>query len=277
MKFSGISDEAGQSIEAQIKAHKELGWKYLEIRNVDEENLTMMSGDKFDRVFAKVTESGLKVSCFASCIGNWQTEISGDFQKDVDELKRAIPRMHRFNTKYIRVMSWPNSKENPIKDAEWAGEAIRRMKELAGIAEDGNIIMAHENCSGWAEPTDNMVRLAEEVNSPALKLLFDTGNVVYYSNGNALESYRKVKPYLCYVHIKDYRMEGDKYRATYPGEGDARVKEVMAELKKDGYDGFISIEPHLASVVHEGKVGDPEITYKTYITYGKKLMALSSL
>jgi len=39
MKFSGISDEAGQSIEMQIKAHKELGWEYMELRNVDGENL----------------------------------------------------------------------------------------------------------------------------------------------------------------------------------------------------------------------------------------------
>ncbi|MBN1445678.1 MAG: sugar phosphate isomerase/epimerase [Candidatus Omnitrophica bacterium] len=277
MKFSGISDEAGQAIETQIKAHKELRWEYLEIRNVDSENLTMMSDEKFDRVYAKVTESGLKVSCFSSCIGNWATEISGDFKKDVDELQRAIPRMHRFNTKYIRVMSWPNNKENPLTDEEWGKGAIRRMKELAKMAEDGNIILGHENCSGWGEPADKMVRMAEEVNSPAFKLLFDTGNVVYYSGGNALESYKKVKPYLCYVHIKDYRMEGEKHRATYPGEGDAKVKEVMAELKKDGYGGFVSIEPHLASVVHEGKVGDPEVTYRTYITYGQKLMAIAAL
>ncbi len=276
MKFSGISDEAGQAIETQIKAHKELGWEYLEIRNVDGENLTMMSDEKFDGVYAKVTESGLKVSCFSGCIGNWATEISGNFKKDVDELKRAIPRMHRFNTKYIRVMSWPNNKENPLSDAEWGKEAVRRMKELAKIAQDGNIVLAHENCSGWAEPADKMVRLAEEVNSPALKLLFDTGNVVVHSDIDAFESYLTVKPYLCYVHIKDYAAARTE-KATYPGEGAGKVKEVLADLKKIGYDGFVSIEPHIASVVHEGKVGDPEVTYKTYITYGRKLMALASL
>jgi sugar phosphate isomerase/epimerase len=275
MRFSGISDEAGQAIEVQIKAHKELGWEYLELRNVEGEGIAIMPDKKFDEVFEKVMASGLKVSCFASGIANWATEISGDFKKDVDELKRAIPRMHRFNTKYIRVMSWPNNKENPLSDEEWGKEAIRRMKELARIAEDGDIILVHENCSGWGGLSmENMVKLYQEVNSPYFKLLYDTGNVLHYNKGkDPWECYTKVKPYIEYIHIKDYKtLKDGQEKATYPGEGEAKVREILSDLKKSGYNGFISIEPHLASVIHEGKVGDPEVTYQTYITYGRKLM-----
>ncbi|MCM8829776.1 MAG: sugar phosphate isomerase/epimerase [Candidatus Omnitrophica bacterium] len=275
MKFSGISDEAGQAIEVQIKAHKEIGWDYLELRGVDGEAITLMSDKKFDLVFEKVTSSGLNVSCFASCIANWATEISGNFQKDVDELKMAIPRMHRFHTKYIRVMSWPNNKDNPLSEEEWGKEAIKRMKELARIAEDGGVILVHENCSGWGGLSyQNMIKIYQEVNSPNFKLLYDTGNVLHYNKGvDPWEFYNKVRPYIEYVHIKDYIiLEDGKEKATYPGEGQAKVREILNDLKKSGYNGFISIEPHLASVVHEGKVGDPEVTYQTYITYGKKLM-----
>ena len=34
MIFSGIADEAGSTIERQIRAHQELGWKYIELRMV---------------------------------------------------------------------------------------------------------------------------------------------------------------------------------------------------------------------------------------------------
>ncbi|MCK9266955.1 sugar phosphate isomerase/epimerase [bacterium] len=275
MKFTGISDEAGQPIEVQIKAHKELGWDYLEIREVDKENLTLMSDEKFDEVYAKVSEAGMKVSCFAGAVGNWATKISGDFTKDYDEIKRAIPRMKKFNTKYIRVMSWPNDSENPWTYEDWGKEAIRRMKVLAKMAEDAGIILAHENCSGWAAKTKEMLRIYEEVDSPAFKLMYDTGNVVAYQDGDAFDNYMQLKPYIGYVHIKDYKRIDGKSAAVYPGEGEGRVKEVMADLKKTGYDGFVSIEPHMASVVHLRKVGDPEETYNIYINYGKTLISIA--
>jgi len=275
MLYTGISDEAGQPIDVQIKAHKELGWDYLEIREVDKENLTLMGDAKFEEVYRAVSESGLKVSCFGGAVGNWATKISGDFKKDVDEVKRAIPRMKKFNTKYLRVMSWPNDKENPWTDEEWGKEAIRRSKELSKLAEDADIILVHENCSGWAARTEKMERIYNEVNSPAFKLMFDTGNVVAYNDGNSFENYKRLKPFIEYVHIKDYKKVDGSSRATYPGEGEGKVKEVIADLQATGYEGFVSIEPHMASVVHLSKVGDPKVTYETYINYGKKLMALA--
>ena len=71
MYYSGISDEAGQAIDVQIKAHKELGWSHLELRLVDGENITAIPDAKFDEVYEKVTEAGMTVSCFGSAIANW--------------------------------------------------------------------------------------------------------------------------------------------------------------------------------------------------------------
>ncbi|HNS31965.1 MAG TPA: sugar phosphate isomerase/epimerase family protein [bacterium] len=275
MKFTGISDEAGQPIETQIKAHREIGWEYMEIREVDKENLTLMSEEKFEEVYRKVSESEMKVSCFGGAIGNWATSISGDFKKDFDEVKRAIPRMNKFNTKYLRVMSWPNDKDNPWTDEDWGKEAVKRMKVLAKLAEDAGIVLVHENCSGWAAKTDKMLRIYQEVDSPVFKLMFDTGNVVAYKDGDSFENYKKLKPFIEYVHIKDYSVIDGKIAATYPGEGEGKVKEVMADLKSSGYEGFVSIEPHMASVVHLRKVGDPEETYRIYVNYGKKLMEMA--
>ena len=274
MYFSGISDEAGQSIEMQIKAHKELGWQYLEIRNVDNENLTLMPEKKFNEVYEKITGAGMKVSCFASCIANWSRFITGDFKVDVEELKNAIPRMQKFNTKFIRIMSWPNDEKNPLSEEEWAKEVIRRLKKLSKIAENEGVILAHENCSGWAgESPENSLRMLQEVNSPALKLIYDTGNVIHH-NQDPWDFYTKVKPHIVYCHIKDYRKEGESFRATYPGEGAALIPEIIKDLLKSGYQSGVSIEPHLSSVIHEGKVGNPEVTFQTYITYGKKLMEI---
>jgi sugar phosphate isomerase/epimerase len=275
MFYSGISDEAGQAIDTQIKAHKELGWEYLELRLVDGANITALPEDKFDEVYRKVSEAGMKVSCFGGAIANWARPITCDPNIDIEDLKQAIPRMHKLNTPYIRVMSYPNDPDNPLPESEWRKEAIRRMKVLAKIAEDGGIVMVHENCSGWGgQSAENSNILLEEVNSPALKVVFDTGNPVTYGQ-DPWDYYKTVYPHIVYVHIKDAKKVDGEDVYTYCGEGDGRVRDVLADLLAKGYAGGVSIEPHLAAVIHTGqKASSEEQLYNSYTEYGRRLMKI---
>lgn len=275
MFFSGISDESGQPIQTQIQAHAELGWKHLELRAVDNVNLTQLSDAAFDAVYAAVTEAGMKVSCFSSAIANWARPVTGDFAVDVEDLKRAVPRMHRFGTPFIRVMSYPNDPKEPVDEREWRREAIRRTKELSRIAEDGGITLVHENCSGWGGlSAENSNILLGEVDSPALKVVFDTGNPVTYGQ-DSWEYYQTVRKDIVYVHIKDARKVDGQDIYTYCGEGDGRVRDIVADLLKTGYDGGFSIEPHLAAVIHTGQTADnARQLYESYTEYGRRLMKL---
>jgi len=275
MFFSGISDEAGPSIEVQIKAHQELGWEYLELRMIDGQNLTAIPDGKFDHVRAQVDAAGMRVSCFACAIANWARPITCDPSIDIEDLKRAIPRMHAFKTRLIRVMSYPNDKDHPLSEPEWRREAIRRMKVLAGIAENGGVTLAHENCSGWGGlSAENSNILLGEVNSPALKVVFDTGNPVTY-NQNAWDYYQAVCNDIVYVHIKDARIAGGGEIYTFCGEGDGCVNEIVRDLLAKGYDGGCSIEPHLAAVIHTGQKADSEAQlYESYVEYGKRLIKI---
>ncbi len=275
MFFSGISDEAGQAIDTQIKAHKELGWKHLELRMVDGENATAISEEKFDEVHEKITAAGMTVSCFGSAIANWARPITCDPQIDIDDLKQAIPRMQRFGTKFIRVMSYPNDKDNPLSDAQWRDEAIKRMKAMAKVAEDAGIILAHENCSGWGGlSAENSNILLGEVNSPALKVVFDTGNPVTYRQ-DAWEYYEAIYDDIVYVHIKDAKIVDGEEVYTYCGEGDGCVKKIIGDLLTKGYDGGFSIEPHLAAIIHTGEsTEDTSKLYDSYTEYGRRLMKI---
>ena len=275
MFLSGIADEAGKPIETQIKAHREIGFDHIEVRNVNETTLAYASDEEFDQIHQKLNKAGLQVSCFASQLANWAREITGPLDKDIDELKRSIPRMKKMNTPFIRVMSWTN-KESKLSDAEWRDKAISRMKELARIAEDGGITLVHENCDGWGGlGPQQTLELLSEVNSPALKLVFDTGNCPSHDQ-DTWEYYSAVKQHIVYVHIKDYKLgDGDK-TACYPGEGVARVRDVVKDLLASGYNGGFSIEPHMASVVHLGKESDADAMYNTYVEYGRRMMALVS-
>ena len=269
MICSGISDEAGASLQTQIKAQQELGWEYMELRLVDGENLSCVDDGVFESVYAAVNEAGMNVSGFGGTIGNWAKSISGDIREDMEELKRVIPRMQKFGTKYVRIMTWPNDADAPLTDEAWRDESLRRVRELTKCAEDAGIVMGIENCRGWSGLSpENAVWFLNAVDSPSLKWLYDTGNVVGHGQ-DPWDFYSKVKEYIAYVHIKDSsRALG---RTVVCGEGDAMVPEILADLHTSGYDGFVSIEPHIAAVVHTGKTSDPQVMYDTYVNYGRRL------
>jgi L-ribulose-5-phosphate 3-epimerase len=273
MIFSGIADEAGKNIEAQIRAHKELGWDQIELRTIGENNLTATSDEEFETILGQVTDAGLTISCFASRLANWSREITGDFEVDRAELARAIPRMQKAGTKYIRTMSW---KQGEASQDEWKAESLRRMKELARMAEDGGVVLAHENCTGWAsQGPEQTVELIETINSPSLVVLYDTGNSVGYGH-DTMGFLHGVLGRITYVHIKDMVVEPDgKAHGVFPGTGESHLKQQLKEILQSGYDGVFSIEPHVATMIHEGKSAPPdEVLYQSYVKYGRMTMAL---
>ena len=275
MILSGIADEAGPSIDTQIRAHKELGWSHIDIRTVDGVQFTEVPDADFAAICEKIEAAGLKVACFASGIANWACKITDPFEHSVDTLTRTIPRMQRLNTRYIRVMSYPN--DNLEHDA-WRDEAVRRMQELGRIAEDAGIVLIVENCDGWASiSADTYARFFELVKSPAVQAVYDTGNPSSHGQPNTWEWYLKAKPHIGFVHIKDHTKptEADAGEHTWLTEGNGFVKQTLADLKKEGYDGFVSIEPHLRKIIHEGQeIEREDLAFATYVEYGQRLTTL---
>ncbi len=274
MFFSGIADEAGRSIERQLAAHAALGWTHIELRNVEGKNLTDVDDDTFARVVDAVEAAGVTVCCFASQLANWGRPISTDFAVDTAELARAIPRMHRLGTKFIRCMSYPN---DGLSETDWRDAAVARMATLTRMAEDGGVTLVHENCNGWGgESPENTLELLERVGSPALQLVYDTGNPFTHRQ-DALAYLQAVIDRVVHVHIKDGYLDGDKNVFTYPGEGSCQVDACLRLLVAHGYDAGYSIEPHIGAVIHTGDLGGAErdqLLWDSYLEYGRKLMGL---
>ncbi len=276
MFFSGIADEAGADLDIQLKAHRELGWNYIELRNIGKERLPGLSPQEFENLVQKLENSNMKVSCYASKIGDWSRKISTDFKSDMEEFTKAVPRLKQLGIPFVRVMSWTN---DGWDDKEWKKEACRRLKELCYIAEGNGITLVHENCAGWGgQSVEKTLEMFVTVNSVALKLLFDTGNPPG-ANQDCWDYYQRTKEHVVYVHLKDalrYHKKGTR-PYTFPAEGDGCVRSILADLIQSGYEGGVSIEPHLSSIIHENKNLSPDDQkYQTYIEYGRRLMKVAS-
>lgn len=185
--------------------------------------------------------------------------------------------MRRAGTRLVRTMGWMQA---GVTDHAWRDEGLRRYREMAKLAADGDIVLLFENCEGWAGATPANARaFLEELAHPHVRYLFDIGNTASYGQ-DTLEFYRAIRPYIAYVHVKDCRRApgGGKSDAfTYPGQGDAHVPEVLADLLASGYTAGLTIEPHVAKIVHLGAgaaQGSPAERFHSYVRYGRELEQL---
>lgn len=284
MYYTGFADEASKGLEGQIKATKELGWQFIESRAIDGVNIHDLSDEAFDKAASMLEESGIRINCFGSAIANWGKKITDPFDSSLAEIKRAIPRMQRLGTKLIRVMSFARLDDREPND-QMEEERFRRLRELTAMFLDAGIQPVHENCMnyggmGWPFT----LKLLENV--PGMKLVFDTGNPVFtddkakpkpYPKQSSWEFYSHVKDFIEYVHIKDgtFDMATGKTVYTWAGEGDGDVKRIVTDLLKNGYDGGISMEPHMALVFHDANVTSNEkAMFDNYVEYGRRFMKL---
>lgn len=270
--ISGLADEASPLIQNQIEAHMDLGWTNIELRTIQGVALADLSKDEFNKVVTKITKENLNVPTIASRIGNWQRPITNPFEEDLEELKILSERMHQLGSKYLRIMSYPN---DGLSCNEWEERVFERLYKLVEIAKGEDIILLHENCSGWGGVNvNNTIKMMNCINDPNLKLLFDIGNGIAYGY-DSLDFLQLIYPYVAHVHIKDgYVNPVGEEVYTYPGEGTSKVYECMNFLVKKGYNGIFAIEPHVHLIPHKKQMKTEEILLPTYIKYGQLAMEL---
>lgn len=280
MILSGFTDEAGQDLETQIQATQALGWKHLSARSINGQNIHDLPENDFDRAADRLDEAGMQVIEFGSLIGSWSKPIESDFAITIGEIERSIPRMQRLGTQLIRIMSYA---QKPWGEDQHEAERFRRLREIVARFADAGLQAVHENCMNWGGfSASHTLRLVEEV--PGLKLVFDTGNPLFqrdrskaepYPWQDPLEFYQVIKAHVAHVHIKDCLnpLEGsnEPERYTSPGEGEARLAEILAALDANHYTGAYAIEPHVATVFHcKGRsMASAQEQYNSYVDYGR--------
>ncbi len=285
MYFTGFADEAATALAGQIKATRELGWTHIEARVIDGMNIHDLTDAAFDRVCEQLADAGVSINCFGSAIMNWAKDVRkvGDFERDLEQTRRAIPRMQKLGVKLVRVMSYAVIPDKPAWD-QMAEERFRRMREICGMFLDAGLQPVHENCMNYGGMGASFTRRLID-NVPGLKLVFDTGNPLFTIDrdtpGGAPQSawnfYKQVRAHIAYVHIKDAIHDPAANTTTYtmPGKGQGDVIQIMRDLVATGYDGGISIEPHIGAVFHDPSVtSDDDKKYHMYVEYGRQMEAI---
>ncbi len=284
MVLTGIGDEAANGIDGQIQATQELNWRHLEMRGVEvpghaKANLHDLPDTAFDLVVRRLEDARLGVYCFGSTIMNWAKRLSDPFELTLAEVRRAIPRMTRLGTKYVRIMSFkPGDEEYRIP-----AEVFRRVKEVTNRFLDAGLQPVHENCMNYGGMSwQHALELLDKC--PGLKWVFDTANPLCnpdrsrpkpWPRQDPWEFWDHLRDHVVHVHIKDATWNPAKNDADYhwPGEGQGRVRDILQDALARGYDAAFSIEPHMVVVFHDAKssAASAEALRQNYLEYGRRL------
>ena len=284
MILTGIGDEGANTIDGQILATRELGWKDLEPRGVEvpgftKANIHDIPQEAFEVAARKLDQAGIRAYCFGSTIMNWAKRVEDPFDITLAEVKRAIPRMKRLGTRYVRVMSFkPGDDEYKIP-----AEVFRRVKDVTNMFLDTGIQPVHENCMNYGGMSwQHGLELLDKC--PGLKWVFDTANPIVNPDRSKPKPWPKqdpwdfwthVRDHVVHIHVKDATWNEQKEDADYnwPGEGQGRVRDILKDALARGYDAGISIEPHMVVVFHDSqsKSNNEEAMRKNYVEYGRRL------
>lgn len=240
--ISGFSDEIDQSIDKQIEVLQELGQKYIELRNADGINVSDLTIQQAETVYDKLTTAGIGVSSIGSPVG--KISICDDFAPHLVLLDHTLELAQLFETPYVRMFSF-YVPEGMAADYEM--EVLRRTEQMIEHAAKKNITLLHENEKEiYGDIAVRCKNLMEHFYGENYKAVFDFANFVQCGQ-DTLEAYELLHSYIEYVHVKDARQADGE--VVLAGDGDGHVKELLQKLDKDGYHGYLSLEPHLSNFV----------------------------
>jgi sugar phosphate isomerase/epimerase len=241
--LTGFADEISPELDEQLVTLADESIHFLELRSLWNKNVLDLTDDEIQKAGAAMSERGIGVSSIGSPIG--KILITEDLAPHLVRFRRALHIATVLGAPYVRVFSFfiPEG-EDPTY---YRDEVLGRMGTLAKEAEAAGVVLVHENEKEiYGEVPSRCLDILTQVASPALRAAWDAANFVQCGVYHPYqEGYDSLRPYLEYVHVKD-ALAGSG-TVVPAGEGDGEIRETISALHASGFDGFFSLEPHLAS------------------------------
>lgn len=240
-KISGFSDEIAMDMDTQFKVLEKLNIHYFEPRGINGRNIADLTDQEVERLRKKMTAHGIRVSSIGSPIG--KVKLEEDLEAHFCQFQRVVEIAEKLDAKYIRMFSFYH------EGGEWTGEeraqVLEQLRRMIAYAKERDVVLLHENEKDiYGDTVDRCADLMQELGCAHFRAVFDPANFVQCGQ-DTKEGCDRLKDHIAYVHVKDALFQDG--RVVPAGAGDGNVAYVLKSLFDGGYDGFLSLEPHLGS------------------------------
>jgi len=255
--ISAFGDEIAEPLEKQLRVMRKLQIDHLELRGAWGKNVLLLDDDDATRVQQVCADYGISISSLGSPIG--KSPILDPIEMEIANLERVFQIGEVVDTRNVRIFSfYPPDTSTNARYNDYVEQAISRLARLTEIAEKHGFTLMLENEKAIVGDTlERCHKIVSAISSPHLRFLWDPANFVQVGEAQPTDrGWQMLGSYVGYVHIKDAVLADGSVRPA--GEGDGQVRELLTNLMEAGYQGFLSLEPHLAVAGHSSGFSGPE-------------------
>ena len=240
--ISGFADEAAKDFTTQLETVRGLGMKYLCIRAIDGRSIVDFTVDEAKSYIKPMLDRyGLSVSSLGSPIGKIPVNDEEAFHKQCGQLETLCGIANVVGAKFIRLFSFYIPKGEDA--APYHDVVIAKLRKFAAICKTYGVTPMHENEKGiYGDVGKRCREIHQALENDGLVCAYDFANFVQCDE-DTVACYKLLAPWIRYVHIKDALYKD--HTVVLAGTGDGQLKTVFSMLKEAGYDGFLTMEPHL--------------------------------
>ncbi|MFA9477594.1 sugar phosphate isomerase/epimerase family protein [Phycisphaerales bacterium AB-hyl4] len=256
--FSRLTRTGEMSAEDVIVKTKEMGFDVLEFSTIplpEGESLPKYA----EKLRAKAESVGLPIVNYT--IGaDLINGSDGDLNAEVERVKRQVDVAQILGVKGMRhdaTRGFTPEHKGPKSFDAALPRLVEGCRAITEYAADLGIRTMVENHGFFCQDSDRVEKLVCTVDHPNFGILADVGNFICVDEnpGTALG---RVMPHTFHVHFKDFHLKpgtsfppgegwnlsrgGNFWRGSIIGHGDVPLLQCVQVLKRNNYDGVVSIE-----------------------------------
>lgn len=246
--LAGFGDEIAPELDTQLEVMKKNGIRALELRSIEGKNVSDFTPAEAKGLKEKLDAAGFTVSSAASPIG--KIGVRDPFEKHLGLFENTLEVARILGAPFLRIFSfYIPAGETPQTCRD---TVLERLSRLCDAAKGSGVRLLHENELGiYGDTPERCLDLLEALGYNRMGAVFDPANFINLTRRVEVYPYawNVLKKYVDYLHIKDaIHIDDPKenhHEVRPAGYGDGRIEEILRDLKASGYEGVLSVEPHL--------------------------------
>lgn len=242
-----FSDEVASDFEEAVRLSKEAGADGLELRGrLFGKSITQIEAAEVERIRAVCRAAGVEVAVIGSPVGKCEMQSAEEYRQHQAHFKSMVELAHAFGTRLIRGFAlWrPNRSRATDADRPDLEQYLPRITEFLGpivrLAEAEGVSVCLETEGATLVGTCAEARRVMDAldRSPALGVAWDVNNGLSCGELPYPYGYDLIRDRVYHLHVKPNPAGS---MATV-GDSNLTYAEILSALKRDGYEGWVSIE-----------------------------------